>query len=414
KNIGNGEIGCAESRISMNDALPYLTSDLPGIGGQLKTTPDDFCVEEIPLYEPSGEGQHLFLTVEKRGMTTLKAVRQIARALKADPRQIGYAGLKDAQAVTRQTISVDGVSPDRAASLDLPGITIMAVQRHKNKLRLGHLAGNRFIIRVRGVEPEALPLAETVLARLQELGAPNYFGQQRFGVRRNTQVLGLALIQQRTSDFLAEFLGRPRPDEHPQAQRARAAFESGHWQKALDSWPRMLHDERKVLQALVKSGQKETALRALDRRLKRLYISAYQSYLFNQLLAQRLETLRYLEAGDVAYIHRNGACFVVRSAAREQHRVDDFEISPAGPLFGPKYLAARGKPGHRERALLQKSGVTLADFKMPGLKLPGSRRPYRVPLGGVDLRWDEGLVLSFTLPPGSYATTVMREVMKPD
>jgi tRNA pseudouridine13 synthase len=116
----------------------------------------------------------------------------------------------------------------------------------------------------------------------------------------------------------------------------------------------------------------------------------------------------------VAYIHRNGACFVVKTAAQEQPRVDAFEISPTGPLFGEKYLPAEGEPGVRETALLEAADISLADFKVPGVNLNGGRRPYRIPLTDVNLNWDDGLVISFTLPPGGYATMVLHEVMKND
>ncbi len=400
----------------MNGFLPYLTDDLPGTGGQIKTNPEDFIVEEIPLYAPSGQGQHVYLTLEKTGMTTLQAINAIADALKISRREIGYAGLKDAQAVTRQTLSIGGgVTEEAVAALNIPGIRVLSVSRHTNKLKVGHLKGNRFVIRVRGVGQNALPLAEAVLSRLQHCGAPNYFGQQRFGIRQNTHRLGLALMRNQPAEFIAEFLGRPHPAENPLVQRARALFDEGRPAEALAAWPSLLYEERKVLQTLVEKGDAAKALHVLDRRLKRLFVSATQSHLFNRLLAQRLATLGVLEEGDVAYIHRSGACFVVESAAREQPRADAFEISPAGPLFGPKYLPARGEPGRRERALLEASGIALEDFLVPGVRLEGGRRPYRVPIEDVSIRpEEEALVLSFTLPSGSYATAVLREVMKND
>lgn len=394
--------------------MPYLTADLPGVGGAIKSAPDDFYVEELPLYEASGSGQHVYLTLEKRGITTLKAIDLVAGALHVSRRAIGYAGLKDARAVTRQTISIENVSPEQVRQLAVPGLKILDVRRHENKLKLGRLAGNRFVIRIRRVEREALPRAEAIFDRLRTWGVPNYFGQQRFGLRNNSHRLGLALIQQNPAEFMAEFLGRPQPNEHPRAQRARAAFDAGQWDEALANWPPMLSEERAILKRLVHTADEAAALRSLDKRLKRFYAFACQSHLFNRLLVDRLPTLNRLEDGDVAYLHRNGACFLVESAAREQPRVDAFEISPAGPMFGAKYLAAGGEPGAREMALLESAGISLTDFKLPGFRLNGGRRPYRIPLAEVDLAWDEGLRVSFTLPPGSYATIVLREVMKND
>ncbi len=396
------------------DLKPYLTADLPGIGGQIKTVPADFFVEEIPKYEPSGEGQHVYITLEKTNLTTLKVLGMMARALGVNRKAIGYAGLKDAHAVTRQTFSVDGITEDAARALEIPGVKILRVTRHRNKLKPGHSAGNKFVIRVRGVEKSALPAAETIVARLQARGVPNYFGEQRFGHRNNSQWLGKALVQNDMDTFLRELLGKPQPTEAEPARYARALFDSGDRAAALAAFPPFLRDERAVLRQLVRTGDPRQAVRALDRRLKRLYVSAYQSYLFNKLLAQRLPTLHQLETGDVAYIHRNGACFVVEDAAAEQSRADTLAISPAGPMFGAKMLAAQGKPGARENRLLVEEDIALSDFKVPGVNFNGERRPYRIPLTDASLWWDDGLMIAFSLPPGVYATMVLREIMKPD
>ena len=392
--------------------LPYLSVDIPGIGGQIKTVPGDFYVEELPLYEPGGEGQHLYVTIEKKGITTLSAINRIARALKINSRKIGYAGQKDAQAITRQTLSIDGVLPEQAEQLNIPGVKIIAAKQHRNKLKLGHLAGNKFVIRVRDVERESLAQAEVILERLSRQGVPNYFGEQRFGLRQNSHLLGQALVKGQLNVFFEQFLGRPHPAENPRAQQARAAFDAGNWPEALNLWPSMLRQERTALAKLVKTHDVVAALRTIDNRLKRLFVSAFQSDLFNQLLADRLDSLNKLEAGDVAYIHKSGASFVVEDIAREQPRADTFEISPAGPLFGVKYLAARGKAGQRELAVLQAAEVSLKEFDLPGVRFKGGRRPYRIPLHDAAFYWDEGLIISFVLPPGGYATMVLREVMK--
>jgi tRNA pseudouridine13 synthase len=390
-----------------------LTDNYPGIGGRIKVEPEDFVVEEIPLYEPSGQGQHIYVGLEKRGLSTYQAINAIARQLGLPCRSIGYAGIKDAQAVARQTISVDGVAPGRIQVLDLPGIKILWVDRHRNKLKMGHLAGNRFTIRVRDVDMGGQVVAEAVLDELRRRGVPNYFGEQRFGVRGNTHWLGRNLLRGDAEAFARQYLGRPQPQEHPKAQAARAAFDAGDYQAALAQWPSSLLEERRVLAAIVKhDGDPQPALRILDKKMRRLFLSAYQSHLFNRLLSERISTLDQLEKGDIAYIHASGAAFVVDDPAVEQPRADCFEISPSGPLFGPKALLAEGTPGQRERDLLEESGLSLTEFKLPGIRLKGARRPFRIPLADVQTDWDEGLILSFRLPPGGYATEVLREVMK--
>ncbi len=395
------------------EPLPFLTDNYSGIGGRIKVEPEDFVVEEIPLYEPSGQGQHVYVGLEKRGLSTYQAINAISRQLGVPHSSIGYAGIKDAQAVARQTISIDGVEPGRIQSLDLSGINILWVERHRNKLKMGHLAGNRFTIRVRDVDMGGQAVAEAVLDELRRRGVPNYFGKQRFGVRGNTHWLGRSLLRGDAEAFARQYLGRPQPQEHPKVRAARAIFDAGDYQAALAQWPSSLPEERRVLAAIVRhDGDPQPALRILDKKMRRLFLSAYQSHLFNHLLLERIRTLDLLEKGDVAYIHANGAAFVVDDPAVEQPRADRFEISPSGPLFGPKALLAEGTPGQRERDLLEESGISLAEFKLPGIRLKGARRPFRIPLADVQTDWDEGLILSFRLPPGGYATEVLREVMK--
>jgi tRNA pseudouridine13 synthase len=397
------------------ESLPFLTRDYPGIGGRLKTELDDFIVEEIPLYQPCGDGRHCYAFVEKRGLSTYQLVSALARALDVLPEAVGYAGLKDGRAVTRQLISIDGVEPARVQTLGLAGIRVLWVSRHRNKLKLGHLAGNRFSIRVRGIDQDAREAAAAVLAELGRRGVPNYYGEQRFGQRQNTHLLGRALLQGDGSGFVREYLGRPQPGERADLRAARAAVEAGDYAGALAGWPPGLREERWLLAALVKrQGDTSQVVSTLDKKLRRLFATAYQSHLFNRLLAQRIDTLDRLELGDVAFIHASGAAFVVQDPAVEQPRADRFEISPSGPLFGPKVLLGEGQPGQRERAALAESGLSLADFRLPGVRLDGARRPFRVPLTEVEVGWDDGLVLQFCLPPGSYATEVLREVMKHD
>lgn len=391
----------------------YLTADLPGVGGRIKVQPEDFFVEELPLYPTTGQGQHVYAVIEKRGLSTYAAINALARALHISPAEVGHAGLKDAQAVTRQTLSFNLVSPEAVQALDLPQIKILAAERHPHKLKTGHLAGNRFVIRTREVAETALPAAQAIIERLARQGIPNFFGTQRFGVRGNTGRLGELLIRQDALTFVAEFLGRPQPVESLHIQAARQLIDHGQLSEALAHWPSNLADERRVLAALIKAnGQPEAALPALNPKLKSLFVSAFQSELFNRLLAVRLERLEQLEVGDIAYIHGKGASFLVQEAQVEQPRADRFEISPSGPLFGPKLLQAEGQPGEQERSLLAEYNLSLADFKVAGMKIRGARRPYRIQLKNPQVRWDDGLLLSFELEPGAYATTVLAEVMK--
>ena len=298
--------------------------------------------------------------------------------------------------------------------MEIPNIQVLQVERHTNKLKIGHLAGNRFRIKIRQVTEQALPTAQDILNRLEKKGVPNYFGQQRFGNRNNSHILGELIVRQNVTEFVAEFLGRPQSNESQAIQEARRRVDTGRWAEALSQWPRNFNDERRVLETIVKAdGQLTDAVfKSLNGKLKSFLVSAFQAHLFNDLLSRRLPYLDQLQIGDVAYIHNKGAAFIVEDVDREQPRADRFEISPAGPLFGPKLLAAEGVPGEEEAQVLLSRNLSPASFKVPGVKLRGARRPYRIPLKVAEVWWDDGLMVSFELPPGAYATTVLAEIMK--
>jgi len=392
---------------------PYLTADLPGTGGRIKVENSDFRVEEIPLYEPSGAGQHTYARIEKEGMSTFQAIERIARALRIDRRAIGYAGLKDAHAVAVQILSLGDVDPAAVRALDLPGIRVLEVSRHTNKLRIGHLAGNRFTVRVREATEGAQAAAQAILEVLQRRGVPNYFGAQRFGMRGDTHLLGKDLVHQDAEAFVRRLVGMPDPAESARVQAARQLFEEGQLSASLETWPPDMGNERRVVATLLQHpGDWGRAVRSVPKNVRQFYVSAYQSALFNRLLARRLDTLDQLMVGDLANLRGRSAVFTVEDAAAEQPRADRLEISPSGPLYGYKLTMAQGVPGEMEQRVLDEESLTLEDFRLPGLKIKGARRALRIPLDEYRVVYDEGLMLSFALPPGSYATTVLGEVMK--
>ena len=395
--------------------MNWLTADLPGIGGIYKQTPEDFQVEEIPLYPCSGDGEHLYLWIEKSGITTRNLLSQISQGLKLKDHDLGYAGLKDARAVTRQMLSVPFNKADHIDKLNLECAKILNISRHSNKLRLGHLAGNRFIITLREAHPEALPRAEAILQQLQQRGVPNLFGEQRYGILGNSAELGRLFVQKKFSQFCLEFIGDPQLIRNLEWKQAAEHYRQDDIQTALDCLPKKMSDERRLLHMLLDGKSHQIAVTSLPRNLLRLFLSALQSHFFDQLLEQRLANPELLMDGDIAVKHSNGACFRVEKVAQEQHRVNSFEISPSAPLFGSKVLLAMGQPGKAEVAVLQESGLTLDSWKLPqGLTMTGERRPLRVPLSEPKIldSGEQFLTLSFVLPKGSYATSVLRELIK--
>lgn len=401
------------------DQLPFLTSDIPGLGGAIKQRPEDFVVDEVPLYEASGSGTHTYFRIEKTGLPTMQAVQEIARALGRQKFEIGYAGLKDADAVTRQMLSVEHVDPATVQALAVPGVKVLDVSRHTNKLKLGHHKGNRFTIRLRQVDPRRANDARTIVGTLTRRGVPNYFGPQRFGLRGDTWEIGRALIRRDFDEAMAVMLGRVSDFDRGAIREARKLYDRGDYDAAAAAWPYMFRNERRACREMARTkGRAFKAMRAVDQQARRFYISAFQSMLFNQVVARRVETIDKLLAGDLAWRHPQGAVFKVEDAAVEQPRCDAFEISPTGPLFGHRMTAPEGEAGRMERELLEAEGLVdcewLEDNKR---RTPGGRRPLRFKphdaavSAGTD-RAGDYIELSFFLESGCYATTVLREITK--
>ena len=403
--------------------LPPLTSDFPGVGGTIKQRVEDFFVQELPLYEPSGEGEHVYCEVEKAGVTTFDAVNRIAAALGVSSRDVGVAGLKDARAVTRQVLSVWGTTEAAVMALRLPGISVRWAARHGNKLRLGHLAANRFAVKIRGVTPTDVVKLKDPIDVLRRRGMPNYFGEQRFGRRGDNDKLGAALVRDDNIGALSLLLGRPDPSvDDPDTVKARDAFDRRDNEAAMRHWPRRSGMERRVLARLMKTGRPGAAVRAIDEKLRRLWVSALQSRLFNEVVARRVSggTLDRLMDGDLAWKHDSGGVFRVEEAraAEEQPRCDAFEISPSGPLIGYRMTAPSGEPLRIEQEAFAAAGLEAGDFRSRAIgRVKGARRPLRVRPEDVDLSAgvdDHGgyIAVAFTLPPGSFATVLLHELMK--
>ena len=332
---------------------PRLTASIPPSGGAFKMVPEDFEVEELPAYEPSGAGEHLYLWLEKRGRDTREVVRALATTLGFPEGEVGVAGMKDRQALTRQLVSIPARAESKLADFSLPGVQVLWAKRHGNKLRTGHLRGNRFRLRLRGVADAGA--ARAAFEWLVREGAPNYFGEQRFGRAGDNADLGRALL-------LGEKLGK-RP----------------------------------------------------DRFQRKLYLSALQSRLFNRALAERVAegSLGRALLGDVLRKEDTGGLFQCAEPEVDAPRVAAFEVSPAGPIFGPDMAPSGHEVAAREARLLEEERLTAADFERGGGETQGTRRPYRIRLQSASLA-EEGadLLLTFDLPRGAYASEVLREIIK--
>ncbi|CAN5261188.1 tRNA pseudouridine(13) synthase TruD [soil metagenome] len=334
----------------------------------LKTAPEDFVVDEIPLYTPSGTGTHLYVRFRKRDTNTDFAVRGIARAIGAEPRDAGVPGMKDRRAVTTQTVSFAiprGVLAEdfvaRARAVAIEGLEILDASYQGNKLRTGHLAGNRFRIRLQKVATADAAEIVAAFERVGREGAPNAFGAQRFG---------------RDGD---------------NADRARA------WLSGKSSAPR-------------------------DHRMQKLLVSSLQSELFNSVLAIREERGDWATpiAGDLLRKEESGGLLLCEDPLVDGPRAASFEVSPTGPIFGSKMMAPAGIPLELEQKVLRERLGDGVDLAKAGNLAEGTRRAFRVPVA--ELRaWIEtkssgnsesreeicACRVEFVLPKGAFATTVV-------
>lgn len=338
---------------------PLSCSDLPGTLGGIGPAPEDFVVDEVPLYPMSGEGEHLFVRIRKVRLTTREALRIVARAANVPDGEIGTAGLKDKHAVTTQWMSLPARRAGDPKNWTLPpSVSVVETARHGNKLRTGHLAGNRFTIRLTGVEPDALARAEAILRRIDERGLPNFFGAQRFG--RGGSSL---------DDALAWLSGEA--GEGP--RRRVPPFE------------------------------------------RKLFASVVQAEAFNRYVVRRLG--RGLEGpleGEVVRLSGTGSQFVVLDVPKEEPRWKARDILPTGPIVGPKMRAASGAPLAMEREALAELGLSEAALAALGRHGDGTRRDLLVWPEHLTVGPGEGgsIVVSMTLPAGSYATVLVRELTR--
>lgn len=345
---------------------PALTGNVPGIGGMIKGEIEDFEVEELPLYEPCGEGGHYYLWVEKRDVDGRGLVQAVGQSLGVRAAEIGQAGVKDKRAITRQWISVPEqsvkVGREPAVGLLAKGVEVLKVTRHKNKLRPGHLRGNRFRIVVRDAVLKGAELEEVlelVGRRIEAEGFPNYYGEQRFGQGGSTYEAGVKW---------AGGGGAPR-----------------------------------------------------DRFLRRMASSAVQSAVFNRVLGQRLRdgTWRTALEGDIFEKVDSGGRFWLDpddagERAEVQARLDRGEVVVTGPLPGSKGGLARGRVGELEVGVMEEMGLSEEGFARFGRQGRGARRALAV--GAEGLRWavdGNQVCFEFSLPAGSYATVLLREFMEP-
>ena len=329
---------------------PYFLS-APTASGLIRSCPEDFVVEEIPRVSPEGEGSHLWLWVEKRSANTDWVAKELAKAVACQSRDVGYAGLKDRHALTRQwfSVPVSDVAQENLENADIEGVNILECHQHTRKLKRGTLNGNRFHLKIREFKGDVDQTGER-LEQIRSNGVPNYFGPQRFGHQGRNVEQGFNLLK----------------------RRAR-----------------------------------------LNRNKRSIYLSAMRSFLFNHVLAERVRRGNWntIVDGELAMLDGTHSVFPCENTDAEiEDRCQRLDIHPTGPMPGEKGTQPTDDAAELEQSVVQ-NWPELLDV-LAGQRVQASRRALR--LYPADLEWgiEEGTVeLSFMLPPGTYATTVLREFL---
>jgi len=416
------------SKLEKEIGIEVYATQSNGVGGRIRQFPEDFKVEEIltdgskaqiePTAVPqiSGRGRYLIYVLVKRNCDTLMAVHSIAKKLGVSQERINIAGIKDARALTAQHVSIGRILPEQVAQVKLENLWLYPLGFSNEKIHSHLLFGNEFHITLRAIDHTSsriLECMETVRHELLQLGGcPNFFGHQRFGTTRPiTHLVGKHLLLGEWEKAALIFLAKPSFHEHPDSRRMREQlWNTQSYEDALRYFPYRLMYEREMLAHLAKQPRDFVgAFHRLPKKLRQLFIQAYQSYLFNKFLSQRIQ-----------------CGLPLKKARRGEYRLKiDGEEYLALPLIGYKQSVSIGEHGEMEKQILEKEGTADENFKvpsMPEISSSGGLRTALTPLIGLNIekpRKDDAnphkkmVSLGFTLKKGSYATIILRELMKP-
>ncbi len=406
--------------------LSWYISDQDGIGGRLREQPEDFVVEEISeLPSPEKKGPYLICRLTKKNWDQQRAIKEIANRLGCSHQRIGFAGTKDKRAITTQLISIYKGEADAISALHIPDLTIVPVGNSEQQISLGHLQGNRFHIALHEYQlPDPEISSDDILQGLCE-GIPNYFGYQRFGVQRPvTHLTGLDILRGDYEKAVLTFVSTPSDGDGEEAAKGRQFYqETRDAKEALHHIPIRLSLERALLHHLVsKPGDYAGAFHTFPRTLRSMFVSAVQSWLFNRALSMRLEEGRGLAdpgTGD-RIVFADGKSDIVTSGTQKMAAMQVKRDRCRLAIFmqGSEPVTPGGPDDQNMTWLMEDLGITSEMYRTASTyletKFSGAPRAIMLKTDiGVE-KQDDRLAFSFSLLPGQYATTVLRELMKAD
>lgn len=433
----------------------------PGIGGVIRQSVEDFVVEEVlvdgskaeinqakgkakrlPLGSHPTGNRYLLCVLVKWDWDTFRAIKAVAQQLGISTRHVQIAGIKDAKAITAQHITIEGVSAEELQKVQIKDITIRPLGYFHSKISSYFLLGNHFHIVIRAINHPKSAVKKRITRTVEGLkeigGVPNFFGHQRFGtVRPITHLVGKAIVQGNFEKAAMIFLAKPSPHEHPESIYAREQLKAARdFRQALKIFPKQLHYELLMLRHLARKPYDFVgAFRKLPAKLRMLFPQAYQSYLFNKFLSARVAnrlTLNKAEVGDyVVNVEISGLPTHTMYKIVDMQTLDEVNkaiqagrMYVAIPLIGFKKQPSEGVHGEIEKQVLEGENVSPESFKiaaMPEISARGELRTAIVPLNNFSLREISDdfvkpskckVKVGFMLYRGSYATIVLRELMK--
>jgi len=410
--------------------MDFYITDAPGCGGRIRSCPEDFVVEEAWEDQGYEGGRFLVVEVEKKSWDTHHLVREMSRQLRISQKRFGWAGTKDKRALTRQRMSIMNLDEQALERISLPDVKIRVLGKTNRSVGLGDLLGNRFRILIRDLScPDPAGHLASVTDQIARWGGvPNYFGIQRFGdTRPVTHKVGEALVRGDLERATFTYLSLAYPGELEITRQARRRlWEDRDVRAALKYFPPHLHHELAMLNYLTEHpGDFSHAFDVLSSNLRKLFVHAYQSFLFNRILSQRLAAGLPLEralVGDVFCFVRGDLPDVdrVQAVTAENHGAIN-RLAARGrafltlPLIGYETDLASGVQGEIEARVLSEQGVARSDFRVGANPEFGSRGSRRAALlrvvPGVRTQGNSAM-LEFFLPKGCYATVILREYMK--
>ena len=435
----------------------YATT-APGVGGVIRKSVEDFVVEEVLVDDSKASvnvnvpsrvlnssiqrQRYLLCVLVKRNWDTFIAVKNIAKSLGIDQERVQFAGIKDAKAVTAQYITIENFLMEDAGKVDVKDVEVHPVGYVREMISLFYLLGNYFTIKIKSIENSEATIKEKIAQTMQELdkigGIPNFFGHQRFGTTRPiTHLVGKALVHGDFEEATLLFLAKSSIHEHPNSRQARQDLQStGNFKHAQKNFPKQLRFERTMLNYLADNPTDFVgAFQRLPLKLQALFVQAHQSYLFNRFISERIKhSLPLNEAlkGDyVVGVERSGLpmATVAKVATAENlsevnAQVKAGKLRVALPIIGAKQKLSQGIMGQIENEVLIQEGIELENLQANVLSRSGGKGGLRAavtPVRAFELQnfsavadGNEGQAkMSFMLLRGSYATVVLREIMKP-